>query len=100
MEVAKCTHTNVLPYHFRVYYELDSNKGHIAAFTPGKTDKHTLPEYDQLKKILPTLEKHEIICLAIELILYYDVDGIMSRLPIGNNYPISLFRLMEGIAGL
>lgn len=98
MEVARDMHANTtLPYHFRVYYGTGANKGHIAAYTPGKSKGHTLPEYDYLVRIFPSLERHEIICLAIELVLYYDVDSIMAKLPIGNNYPITLQQLMKGI---
>lgn len=85
------------PYHFRIYFELGGVRGHIAAFTPGKTKGHQLPEYDGLIKILPLLRKHEIVCLAIELVLYYDIDGIMAKLPLGNSYPITISQLMDGI---
>lgn len=85
------------PYHFRVYYELNGNKGHIAAFTPGKSKGHKLPEYDHLIRMFPSLKRYEIVCLAIELVLYYDVDGIMAKLPIGNSYPITLHQLLIGI---
>lgn len=53
-------------YHFRVYFEQDgSYKGHIAAFTPGKSKGHVLPEYDQLTRMFPSLEKHEIIYIGV-----------------------------------
>lgn len=98
MDVARDPRTAARPpYHFRVYYELGSSKGHIAAYTPGKSKGHHLPEYDHLTKLLPTLERHEIICLAIELVLYYDVDNVMSKLPLGNIYPVTLKQLMDGI---
>lgn len=100
MDVARdARSSDQYPYHFRVYYELGGNKGHIAAYNPGKTKCNTLPEYDHLTRILPSLERYEIICLAIELVMYYDVDEIMRKLPIGNSYPITLTKLMKGIIG-
>jgi len=89
---------HVQPYHFRIYYEVQGGcKGHIAAYTPGKTKGHTLPEYENLRRILPLMQKHEIVCLAIEMVLYYDVDHIMEKLPLGNSYPITIGQLMKGI---
>ena len=85
------------PYHFRVYFEYNSTKGHIAAYKPEGSKGHTLPEYDSLTRMFSGLERHEIICLAIELVIYYDVDEIMVKMPIGNNYPITLAKLMKGI---
>jgi hypothetical protein len=98
MDVARdARSSDQYPYHFRIYYELGGNKGHITAYTPGKSKCHTLPEYNHLSRIFPSLERHEIICLAIELVLYYDVDGLMGKLPIGNSYPVTLTKLMKGI---
>ena len=82
-------------YTFRVYYEYNGNIGHIAALIPGQAK--SLPEYNCIEKIFPTLKRHESICLALELVLYYDVDHIMMKLPIGNNYPITMHQLMSGI---
>ena len=87
------------PYHLRVYYETSGTRGHIAAFTPGNSKQkgHTLPEYVILERLLPRLARHEIICLAIEVLMYYDVDQVMAKLPMGNNYPITLSQLMDSI---
>lgn len=84
-------------YAFRVYYERGSTKAHLTAYTPGQKKAHTLPEYEYLVKIFPNLERHEIVCLAIELVAYYDVDNIIMSLPIGNNYPVTLEQLIDGI---
>jgi hypothetical protein len=85
-------------YYFRVYYQLHGNKGHIAAYSAGTSSSHMqLPEYDVLARILPNLLRYEIVCLAIELVLYYDVDGIMSTLQLGNNYPVTLPQLVDAI---
>lgn len=98
MEVVRDARTSARPpYHFRVHYESHGVKGHIAAYTPGKSKGHQLPEYDHLSRILPGLARHEIVCLAIELVIYYDVDNIMSKLPLGNSYPITLIQLMDAI---
>lgn len=103
MDVARDSRsTSSPPHHLRLYYESGRNKGHIAAFTPGigKKKGHTLPEYTILDRIFPSLKRHEIICLAIELLMYYDIDYVMSKLPIGNNYPITLTQLMNGITNV
>lgn len=87
-------------YAFRAYYERagSGTKAHIAAYTPGHSQKsHSLPEYDHLTRMFPTLERHEIVCLAIELIAYYDVDNVIMSLPIGNSYPVTLEQLINGI---
>lgn len=99
MEVMRDARSTVqYPYHFRIYYELQGGcKAHIAAYTPGKTKGHSLPEYENLRNIFPSLQKHEIVCLAIEMVLYYDVDHIMEKLPLGNSYPITIGQLMKGI---
>jgi hypothetical protein len=98
MECAVAPRTGVgTEYHFRVYYEHSGIKGHIAAFTPGARKMHSLPEYNNIMKIFPTLERHEAICLALELVLYYDSDHVMVKLPLGNKYPITLPQLMDGI---
>jgi len=81
-------------FDFSFYYQHGSVTAYIAR-SGADTDLAALPDYQALIRIFPTLTRYEIVCLSIEILLYYDVDHIMSTLPIGQRYPISLASLLN-----
>lgn len=52
-----------------------------------------LPEYEKLEEVLPTLKRSDIIHIANELIIYYDTKKLICKVPIGNDYPVTLKQL-------
>lgn len=85
----------------RIYFSRSGDsKAHIVAYFHNSKKGHTLPEYNKLCKILPQLTRSEIVCLAGELLLYYDVHHIMRLIPIGKRYPITLPDLLSRVQEL
>ncbi len=72
--------------------EADTEHGYVAYMSSTSKARH-LPEYEKISKVLPDLDRVEIIHLATELLTYYDANDIISNLDIGVKYPVSLITL-------
>jgi len=52
-----------------------------------------LPEYERLEQYLTGLTRYDIIMLSNELVIYYDCDHHLSKIPMGHDYPLPLKKL-------
>ena len=66
---------------------------YICYYSSKSQKSRKLPEYEGLEKYLPELSRYDIIMLANELIIYYDCDHSLTKIPIGHDYPLTLGKL-------
>jgi hypothetical protein len=85
---------------FRVYFEGSGLKAFVAAYSFDSKKGHTLPEYEKLCKLLPSLTRAEIVCFTSEILLYYDVHNVMKHIPMGNRYPVTFPKLLQKVQQL
>lgn len=80
---------------YRVSFRDQVNHAYICYYNNLKDNQHQLPDYIKVESMLPLLDRYDIIMLTNEIVMYYDIDNQLSKLPIGNKYPITLSLLAE-----
>lgn len=74
---------------FQLYYKKGGLKAHIAG--------HNQPDYSELKKIFPSIQPYETVCIGIETALYYDIDQYVQTLPLSAKSTITIVDLINKI---